>query len=124
MLDTSLLKVIACPKCHGKLVPDGASLRCESCGGLFQVEGKIPILISKPEAIEGFDYLKHYELDAAQFDYFEERTGATAHSERRLREFILSCIPKNTESILDVGCGSAWIAKAFQNSNTFVCLLD
>ena len=76
------------------------------------------------EASHEFDYLTHYEQDAEHFDYFEAAHGATAHSERRLREYILSLVPQNAGSILDTGCGSAWVAKAFQNSGRFVCSLD
>ena len=72
----------------------------------------------------GFDYLEHYKTDAEQFDYFEERTGAAEHSERRVREYILSQIPQSATSILDVGSGSAWVARKFQGSNVFVCSLD
>jgi 2-polyprenyl-3-methyl-5-hydroxy-6-metoxy-1,4-benzoquinol methylase len=71
-----------------------------------------------------FDYLEHYKIDAEQFDYFDEQSGATAHSERRLREYIISEIPKETNSILDVGSGSAWLAKQFQSSGVFICSLD
>jgi 2-polyprenyl-3-methyl-5-hydroxy-6-metoxy-1,4-benzoquinol methylase/uncharacterized protein YbaR (Trm112 family) len=124
MPDPRFIEILACPKCKGSLVSDADNLRCTSCGEVFIVEGNIPVLITKPNSIEGFDYQTHYTLDAEQFDYFEERTGATAHSERRLREYILSLVPKNSESILDVGCGSAWVAKAFQNSSTFVCSPD
>ena len=103
----------------------GKLLSCVACGNSYVIQDNIPILIdSKEHSSEGFDYLTHYERDSEQFDYFEDRTGATAHSERRLREFILSLVPKQTKSILDVGCGSAWVAKAFQNTDSFVCSLD
>jgi ubiquinone/menaquinone biosynthesis C-methylase UbiE len=68
--------------------------------------------------------LAHYKKDAEEFDYFEERTGATEHSERRLREYILSMIPSSANSILDIGSGSAWLAKAFVGKNVFVCSTD
>jgi ubiquinone/menaquinone biosynthesis C-methylase UbiE len=70
-----------------------------------------------------FDYLEHYKTDAEVFDYFEERTGGTEHDERRLREYILHELPPS-KTILDVGCGSAWLAKHFQKSPVFVCSLD
>lgn len=57
-----------------------------------------------------FDYINHYKTDAEQFDYFEESTGASKHDERRVHEFINSKVPDNVNSILDIGCGSAWIA--------------
>ena len=71
-----------------------------------------------------FDYVEHYKIDAEEFDYFEERTGATAHDERRVHEFILSKIKSNTCNILDVGAGSAWVANHFRNSDVKVASLD
>ena len=71
-----------------------------------------------------FDYVEHYKIDAEEFDYFEERTGATAHDERRVHEFILSKIKSNTCNILDVGAGSAWVAHHFRNSDVKVASLD
>lgn len=68
-----------------------------------------------------FDYLEHYKIDAEEFDYFEERTGATEHDERRVHEYITSKITTYPKSVLDVGAGSAWVAKHFQddkNANT------
>ncbi|MBK6678888.1 MAG: hypothetical protein IPG53_02180 [Ignavibacteriales bacterium] len=48
-----------------------------------------------------FNYIEHYKNDAEQFDYFETRSGATAHDERRLREYIISEI--------DVKKGGFWM---------------
>jgi ubiquinone/menaquinone biosynthesis C-methylase UbiE len=73
---------------------------------------------------EKFNYIEHYKRDAEEFDYFEERTGATEHDERRVHEYILSRIEKNPNSILDVGSGSAWVAKHFQSSECKVVSLD
>jgi len=123
-LDPRLLKIIACPKCMGRLFLVDENLRCDLCGEVYLIDEGIPVLITQPNTTEGFDYRTHYTLDSEKFDYFEERTGATAHSERRVREYILSLVPKNSESVLDVGCGSAWVAKAFQKSSTFLCSLD
>lgn len=36
-----------------------------------------------------FNYIDHYKKDAEEFDYFGERSGATAHDERRVREYII-----------------------------------
>ncbi|MBK8946827.1 MAG: class I SAM-dependent methyltransferase [Ignavibacteriae bacterium] len=73
---------------------------------------------------QNFDYINHYKIDAKEFDYFEERTGATEHDERRVHEFILSKIPNNIQNVLDVGCGSAWVAKHFIDKNVKVVSLD
>ena len=122
--DRRLAAVLSCPSCHGELTDEGNAVRCISCGKNFAVEGGIPLLEAHQATAAEFDYIAHYVRDSEQFDYFEERTGATAHSERRVREYTLSLIPPGTQSILDVGCGSAWVAKALQKSGPFHCSLD
>lgn len=74
--------------------------------------------------MEKFDYLNHYKIDAEKFNYFEERKGATAHEELRVHQFITSLVPKKTKEILDIGCGSAWVAKTFLPKNIKVFSLD
>jgi len=74
--------------------------------------------------LDSFNYIDHYKKDAVEFDYFEERKGETAHDERRVREYIISKIPKNVNSILDVGCGSGWVAKEFLPKGKQVYSLD
>ena len=71
-----------------------------------------------------FNYIEHYKKDAVEFDYFEERKGATEHDERRVREYIISKIPKGVNSILDVGCGKGWVAKEFLPKGKTVVSLD
>jgi ubiquinone/menaquinone biosynthesis C-methylase UbiE len=71
-----------------------------------------------------FNYIDHYKKDSVEFDYFEERTGATEHDERRVREYIISKIPKDVNSILDVGCGKGWVAKEFLPKGKTVVSLD
>jgi len=74
--------------------------------------------------LDNFNYKDHYKKDAVEFDYFEERKGATAHDERRVREFVISKIPKNANSILDVGCGNGWVAKEFLPNGKQIYSLD
>jgi ubiquinone/menaquinone biosynthesis C-methylase UbiE len=71
-----------------------------------------------------FDYKEHYRKDAEEFDYFEERTGATAHDEQRVHEFIFSEIKDYNTTLLDVGCGSAWIAASLLPKGVTVVSLD
>jgi ubiquinone/menaquinone biosynthesis C-methylase UbiE len=121
-LHPSLLERLQCPKCGGAFRAEAKTLLCLSCGTTYPVEQGVPLLIEKRET-DDWDYLQHYKTDAEVFDYFEEQTGATEHSERRLREYILHELPKSA-SVLDVGCGSAWVAKHLQNTDTFLCSLD
>jgi 2-polyprenyl-3-methyl-5-hydroxy-6-metoxy-1,4-benzoquinol methylase len=61
-----------------------------------------------------FDYIKHYETDAVQFDYFNDKEPTITKNERkRSRQAIINAVPKNTVSILDIGCGSGWLAEHF-----------
>ncbi len=71
-----------------------------------------------------FDYVNHYKADAEEFDYFENRLGATLHDEKRVHEFIMSKVKDNCKSILDVGSGSAWVAAEFIPLNKKVFSLD
>lgn len=71
-----------------------------------------------------FDYQKHYAIDAERFDYFEARPPVVAHSERRLAEWIASKIPKGARSVLDVGCGRAWVAATLCPKGVSVCSMD
>jgi 2-polyprenyl-3-methyl-5-hydroxy-6-metoxy-1,4-benzoquinol methylase len=58
------------------------------------------------------DYVNHYLQDAEIFDYFQEREcKATEHDERRVREYIKPLVEDKGKLILDVGSGSAWVAK-------------
>lgn len=74
--------------------------------------------------MQKFNYIDHYKKDAEEFDYFEDRIGATEDDERRVHQFILSRINKNVSSILDVGSGSAWVASIFADSDKQVVSLD
>jgi len=74
--------------------------------------------------LEKFNYLEHYKIDAEEFNYFAERTGATEHDERRVHEYIMAFVPKEIKSVLDVGCGSAWVAKNYLKKNINVYSLD
>lgn len=71
-----------------------------------------------------FNYIEHYKKDGKLFNYFEEKTGATLHDERRVHEFLLSLFPKNINNVLDVGSGSAWIANHLCRKNIQVTSFD
>ncbi len=121
-LDPRLLESLACPHCKSRLVLSSDQLQCQGCGRVFPIERGVPLLIES-HTDDHFDYLQHYQKDAEIFDYFQERPSGTAHEERRLAEYILDELG-GSDSILDVGCGSAWVAKHFQGSGRFVCSLD
>jgi 2-polyprenyl-3-methyl-5-hydroxy-6-metoxy-1,4-benzoquinol methylase len=74
--------------------------------------------------MSNFNYVEHYQKDAVEFDYFEEKKGATAHDERRVREYVISEVPKGAKTILDVGCGNGWVAKTFLPKGKEIFSLD
>jgi SAM-dependent methyltransferase len=115
---------LVCPITYSGLTPDFEykTLKNEN-GYTFEIKNFIPILLDD-NVESGFDYKEHYVTDAELFDYFEQRTGGTAHDERRVREYVLSKIPESAKSVLDVGCGRAWIAKELIRKKDFVCSLD
>ncbi|MDX2129617.1 MAG: class I SAM-dependent methyltransferase [Chloroherpetonaceae bacterium] len=89
---------------------------------VFQVLDGVPILLPKSEELNPL--LKHYQKDAEVFDYFEERSGATAHDERRVREFILSKITTADSLIVDIGSGRGWVAESLCSKGKTVISLD
>ncbi|MCO6475574.1 MAG: methyltransferase domain-containing protein [Phaeodactylibacter sp.] len=112
-------------------------LRAVGNGPAYEVEGGVPILLpqnaretsARAEQHERFGsrffYVGHYQADAELFDYFEEpENGATLHEERRLHETILSEVPGGTNSVLDVGCGKAWVAQRLCPKGISVCSMD
>src|SRR5579863_10043527 len=115
-IHSELLSKLACPICGGELLYDEPEhqLFCSIDAKSFLIEKNVPLLIfckvDSATYSSEFNYLEHYKTDAEEFDYFEEQTGATAHSERRLREYIVSLIPRDSRFLLDVGSGSAWMA--------------
>jgi 2-polyprenyl-3-methyl-5-hydroxy-6-metoxy-1,4-benzoquinol methylase len=112
--------------------PDGNPLREQASeliddvtGIAYPIDDTIPDLRPKQgKPTSEFDYQKHYQADADQFDYFEEHTGEHAHEERRVHEAIISFVPKSAQSILDAGCGSAWVAEEYVRQGKFVCSMD
>ena len=110
-----------------------------SNGRQFRYErvGPIPVLLPQNAAdIQGkaaqheqfdsaFHYLDHYRKDAELFDYFVSPTdGATLHEHRRLHETIIQEIDHTDVTILDVGCGNAWLAGTLCPKGAQVCSFD
>ena len=46
-LPDDLLEILACPRCHGPLVTEPASLRCDRCRVRYPVAGGIPVLLTR-----------------------------------------------------------------------------
>lgn len=91
-------------------------------GTRYAIVDGIPVMLSQSDSAA--HYREHYATDAVAFDYFEERDPATEHDEHRLRQTILRAVNPNVASVLDVGCGKAWVAAALTPRNITVCSLD
>jgi SAM-dependent methyltransferase len=126
MLDTRLFSKLRCPACTHSLAERAGQLQCTNCGNLYNVTGHVPDFLPSSAAgnAQTFDYLSHYKKDAEAFDYFEQRFGATEHAERRLHEYILAELPARRAAVLDVGCGSAWLAQSLQGEDVLLCSFD
>jgi 2-polyprenyl-3-methyl-5-hydroxy-6-metoxy-1,4-benzoquinol methylase len=101
------------------------------------LEGSIPVIL--PRNLDGhkhktdlhnqagsdFNYVEHYQQDAVLFDYCAEYDDSVTTVETvRLRQRIMRCIPNTAKLLLDVGCGSGWLAVATVNDSTKVISMD
>ena len=72
-----------------------------------------------------FDYRDHYEKDAVLVDYFEEDEALVTRNERnRNRQAVMNEVPASVKTILDVGCGGAWVAGEFVPKGVNVISMD
>ena len=89
----------------------------------FQDEGKSPIH-QKYRTV--FNYVDHYQKDAAIDDYSENHIPAVTKNELlRLRESILSEIDTSEfQVVLDAGCGNGWASKKLIPKGVRVISMD
>lgn len=72
-----------------------------------------------------FNYIEHYQEDAKQFDYFTEyECGASNFENDKLKQIIISRVPRNSDLILDIGCGKGWVADYFLNLGKSIISMD
>ncbi len=123
MIDNNLLEILREPETGDRLLLSEDSLVAVKSGRRFEVRGGIPIMLAPDADVDR--YVEHYITDGELFDYFEERDcEATAHDERRLREYILSLAPKKVGRALDAGSGGAWLAREFADKADLLCAFD
>lgn len=131
-----LLDILKHPNNSSELSFDNGVLKSKS-SDTFEVKNNVAILRPlQKETIEiksqlhldfgtGFEYDEHYELDAKAIDYFEKYTCSATNDEfRRIHQAIISRVEKKAETILDVGCGSAWVAEYFLPKGNKVISMD
>lgn len=122
---------LVCPQCHGKLIVNNAekAIDCNNCNNTYEIIDQIPVFTSYISQIiaennNSLNYIEHYRKDAEVYDYFEKRIGGTHEDDRRLREYILTHIPVGINNILDVGSGSAWLAKEMVKQGVEIFSMD
>lgn len=134
-----LTGIVFCLNCGNQSLNYSAEsneLVCKNCNNKYRIQRGVPILLApgnKENTFEPaihkqqgtvFDYIDHYQKDGQECNYFEERDAGTEHADRRVREYILSQVQKKTGKILDVGCGSAWVARKMCPKNYEVFSMD
>lgn len=90
-----------------------AELRSLDDSLAYPVEAGVAVLLPRAQPLP--DYAVHYQQDAELFDYGDEWAGdpLAQTDNRRLREQILAELPSGRDLLLlDVGCGSGWLAAA------------
>lgn len=120
-----LLDILRDPETGGRLVYDPSAGRLASPTEEFAVEEGVPSFVKAEPSGEGFDYAAHYTADAEQFDYFvEDFDPLTAVHLGMLRETVLRTVPRGAGLLLDVGCGSAFVAGRMCPQGARVVSLD
>lgn len=134
MIDNNFLKVLVDPESGSSLTwSDGDVLRV---GGVqYSVIEGVPRIVAGKVNVESsklhtdmnshFDYREHYVKDAEVFDYFHELDSpATKAEAHRLHQTISRAVPKQSQLMLDAGCGNGWLAKRFVPKGKFVISMD
>ena len=139
MINQNLLTILKCINCEdGNIDVSGKrdKLICTNCKQTYPIHNQIPLMLQnneEPNLVESeihkkqgtvFNYIDHYQKDAVDFDYFQVRESGTEHSEKRVREYIISHLPGKSKKILDVGCGKAWVAELCCPKNIEVVSMD
>jgi len=129
-----LLDLLAEPCTNEPLHTNGDNYLINSRSGKhYQIISGVPdFLIGQQNEAPGncentvlFDYRDHYEKDAVEFNYFQEDESLLTRNERlRSRQMVINSVPANAVSILDIGCGSAWVAAYFLRLNKQVISMD
>ncbi len=122
------LKILCNPQTGAPFVYEDFDFLTDTEGVQFPVINGIPNFLSIQKNTitdDAFQYVDHYTKDAEVFDYFEPKVDrVTASAITLQQDMLLRRIPKATRLLLDVGCGSAFVARYFQYTDCHVVSLD
>lgn len=106
-MDKKLLSYICCPICKGTLLLKEKKLTCTKCKKRYTIRNNIPILFD-------LDNLPRYITH--QIEYFEEENKTrpvyrlAEWQKSYLRRFLENVTMKKNSLVLDIGCGSGYMA--------------
>ena len=119
---TSLLELVACPSCRGRLTTVPSRLRCTECGRTFAVEDGVPILnLSESSAYEAsaLGRLQYAILGNPRVYEFHQAYGGgrpiAAHVKRQLNDV-------GEATLLDIGAGTGMVAGVIPPETRYVWL--
>jgi 2-polyprenyl-3-methyl-5-hydroxy-6-metoxy-1,4-benzoquinol methylase len=117
-----LRQILTDPFTGETLTEDNGKLLGQS--NSYPIVDNVPVIL-QPQRAGEFNYQEHYDVDGKYYDYFKEEASRTAKNEiKRLQQVIIHKVPANAETILDVGCGNAWLAKHFTQRGKNVISMD
>lgn len=123
-----MLEILRNPKTGKPFSLLGNDKLVDEDGVMFPIFNDVPVFLeqqsSGSESETTFKYVEHYTKDAEVFDYHRERDRLYKVNAELLHHRVISEIPKGAKLLLDVGCGSAFIAKHFMGKETCVVSLD
>lgn len=124
-MDNSFLEILVDPSDGTPLQLDASQSALTSSSGVKYplLKGEVPLLRVQ-QTQEAFNYQEHYEADAVAFDYFADWHPVHREENKRLHQHILKQIPAAAHTILDVGCGGAWLAKELVPQGKQVISMD
>lgn len=125
-LQQTFLDLLVHPVNKAPLTADNAQQALQGGPDTFRIIRNVPVLLPNQDdnRQEAFNYQEHYEQDAIAFDYFADWHPVHKEENRRLHQQILKMVPAAATTILDVGCGGAWLAKALIPRGKTVISMD
>ncbi len=108
----SILDILRCPKCKGKLTRVGGYLEC-SCGGRYPIEDGIPILINEQNSVfsiadyegHGATYFRPRSKAKELIDRILPDIGSNHHTKENYRKFADLVTKGGKAKVLVVGGG-------------------
>jgi 2-polyprenyl-3-methyl-5-hydroxy-6-metoxy-1,4-benzoquinol methylase/uncharacterized protein YbaR (Trm112 family) len=127
----TLLELLACPKCHGKLESCSletdaqadiisGTLQCRSCQKSYPIENRIPRFVEREGYVSSFGY----QWNKFKSEQIDSLNGTSLSGERFYAETNWSKEWLRGKWILDVGCGAGRFLDVASNAGCEVVGVD